>query len=192
MTHATSQNTIALHSIRIESPCTASWANMKGDERVRHCGDCNKNVFNLSAMTEAQGAALLAADSGGELCVRFYQRADGTVMTSDCSTSARAATRRTVRKVPVLAGAALLAVSAAVAVSAAPMPVVRVTQPAPVRDVGTMMMGAPMAQPVPVAPVVSPPLPVPEPVAVPMMGKPMMEALKVPADAAKAPAPLSR
>ncbi|HEY0062420.1 MAG TPA: hypothetical protein VGC21_09885, partial [Telluria sp.] len=54
-------NVIALHRISIASPCTASWDLMQGDERVRHCGDCNKNVFNLSAMPEAEAATLLAS-----------------------------------------------------------------------------------------------------------------------------------
>ena len=125
MDQAASSRTNVLHRIEIPSPCTASWDKMTGSETVRHCGDCNKSVFNLSAMPEAQAAALIAENAGGELCVRFYRRADGTVMTSDCGTSARAATRRTLRKLPGLAGSALLAVSlaacgAADAVSAGP------------------------------------------------------------------------
>lgn len=105
---------IALHHIQIESPCTASWAAMRGNDRVRHCSDCNKDVFNLSAMAEAEAAELLAGNDGN-LCVRFYRRQDGTVMTSDCSTSLRAATRRSLRKIPAAAGVALLAISASAA-----------------------------------------------------------------------------
>lgn len=107
--NASAHNTIALHRIDIASPCTASWEKMKGDERVRHCDDCNKNVFNLSAMPEAEAAALLAENVNGALCVRFYRRADGTVMTSDCGTSAPALARRTWRKLPGMAGMAVLA-----------------------------------------------------------------------------------
>jgi hypothetical protein len=137
-----------LRRIDIASPCTASWAAMAGDERVRHCGDCNKQVFNLSAMPEADAAALLSDNSEGALCVRFYQRADGTVMTADCSTSARAYTRRTLRKLPFVAGGALLAWSAAAhaAGPGAERPVGAQAathqrpEPAPV-----LMMGAPMA-----------------------------------------------
>lgn len=104
---------LTLHRIDIKSPCTASWAQMKGDERERHCDDCNKSVFNLSAMPEADAAALLANNTDGGLCVRFYRRPDGTVMTSDCSTSARAYAKRTLRKLPSIAGSALLAMSVA-------------------------------------------------------------------------------
>lgn len=106
-------NTIALHRIDVPSPCTASWDKMKGDDRVRHCSDCNKNVFNLSAMAAAEATTLLADNQNGDLCVRFYRRPDGTVMTSDCSTSTRAFARRTLRKLPAMAGATVLALSAA-------------------------------------------------------------------------------
>ena len=99
--------------IDIASPCTASWDKMTGSESVRHCGDCNKSVFNLSAMPEAQAAALMAENTAGQLCVRFYRRGDGTVMTSDCGASTRAATRRALRKLPGLAGSAMLALSVA-------------------------------------------------------------------------------
>ncbi|MCE3607064.1 hypothetical protein LXA47_26190 [Massilia sp. P8910] len=103
---------ITLQRIEIASPCTASWDKMKGDDRVRHCNDCNKSVFNLSAMPATQAAALMAEDSRGELCVRFYRRQDGTVMSGDCGDSPRAAVRQAWRKLPGIAGAALLALSA--------------------------------------------------------------------------------
>ena len=122
---------IALHRIDIASPCTASWDQMKGDERVRHCDDCNKNVFNLSAMTEAEAAALLADNHSGKLCVRFYRRQDGTVMTSDCSASPRAQVRKAWRKLPGMAGAAVLVLSAAGSAASEPAPVQVVTMGAP-------------------------------------------------------------
>ena len=177
MKSASAANTIALHSIRVESPCTASWANMRGDDRVRHCNDCNKNVFNLSAMPEAEAAALLNDNVDGALCVRFYTRADGTVMTSDCSISTRAATRRTLRKVPVMAGAALLAVSAASVALAEPAPVDKTAKPEVV-TLGYATMGAPEASPTAVAPAAAGSTAVlpARPVATRMMGKPLFQA----------------
>lgn len=73
-----------LDRLTVASPCSASWADMLGDERVRFCVSCEKNVYNLSEMTRADAEALLASRGEGELCVRYYQRADGTVMTTDC------------------------------------------------------------------------------------------------------------
>ena len=56
---------------------------MEGDEWVRHCGECRLNVYNVSAMTEEKALELIA-EREGRLCVRFYQRHDGTVLTEDC------------------------------------------------------------------------------------------------------------
>ena len=44
------------HRLTIASPCTASWDDMEGDDKVRFCGECELNVYNLSAMTEGEGA----------------------------------------------------------------------------------------------------------------------------------------
>jgi len=76
--------------LRIASPCKAPWENMDGDERVRFCRECNRNVYNLSAMTERE-ARRVVAEREGRLCVRFYQRRDGTVLTSDCPVGAKRA-----------------------------------------------------------------------------------------------------
>src|SRR4051812_47184360 len=37
-----------LDRITIASPCTASWDDMAGDDRVRFCASCQKDVYNLS------------------------------------------------------------------------------------------------------------------------------------------------
>ncbi|HEX8636442.1 MAG TPA: hypothetical protein VF692_00155 [Pyrinomonadaceae bacterium] len=72
-----------LNNIKIASPCPADWNEMIGDERKRYCSDCKLNVYNLSEMTKAQAENLII-ESEGSLCVRFYRRADGTVLTKDC------------------------------------------------------------------------------------------------------------
>ena len=56
---------------------------MDGDDRVRFCRECNRNVYNLSAMTETE-ARRIVEEREGHPCVRFFQRRDGTVLTSDC------------------------------------------------------------------------------------------------------------
>jgi hypothetical protein len=70
--------------IRIASPCPARWEDMGGDHRVRFCDHCRKNVHNVSSMTAAETAALLGANGQGNVCVRLYQRADGTLLAEDC------------------------------------------------------------------------------------------------------------
>ncbi len=77
---------------------------MSGDERVRFCRQCRQRVYNLSEMTRAEAEAVLqplysptvslgnhAAEQ--HVCVRFYRRPDGTVVTRDCF-----ALRRALRK----------------------------------------------------------------------------------------------
>ena len=49
----------------------------------RFCGECSLNVYNLSGMTRDEAENLIQ-NAEGRLCVRFYQRADGTVITEDC------------------------------------------------------------------------------------------------------------
>ena len=80
--------------LRVASPCKAPWENMDGDEQVRFCRECSRNVYNLSAMTETEARRVIA-DREGRLCIRFYQRRDGTVLTSDCPVSRKRSFLRT-------------------------------------------------------------------------------------------------
>lgn len=108
-----------LPRLRIASPCTESWDAMVGSDRVRHCSKCDKDVFDLSAMTTAEVAALLRAhDAMGEglPCVRFYRRADGTILTSDCVAG------RARRVGPTLAAATAVASAIALTASLTPDP----------------------------------------------------------------------
>jgi Carboxypeptidase regulatory-like domain len=97
-----SPNQFNLAQIRIASPCPANWERMPGNDQVRHCSECNLNVYNLSAMTEREIKQLIAANQGRRLCGRFYRRADGTVITQDCPWSLRAMGRRTSRIVSAM------------------------------------------------------------------------------------------
>ena len=72
-----------LDNIHVAAPCKADWAKMTGDDRARHCAQCDKNVFDLSSLTRPEAEALILSKEG-KLCVRFYQRADGTILTADC------------------------------------------------------------------------------------------------------------
>ena len=95
---------VNIQNIRIASPCSADWNKMIGDGRVRHCGECNLNVYNLSAMTERE-IKQLVAKSEGRLCARLFRRADGTILTQNCPVGLKTLTRRLSR----IAGAVLAA-----------------------------------------------------------------------------------
>jgi hypothetical protein len=71
-----------LDSIRIPQPCSTEWEQMIGDDRTRFCNECNKHVYNLSAMTRRQAEAIIEA-SRGKLCARVIRQEDGTTVVRD-------------------------------------------------------------------------------------------------------------
>jgi hypothetical protein len=72
-----------LSRARAAYPCAARWRDMKGDDRVRSCHACGKQVFDLATMSHDEAEALLGRE-GAAPCVRMFVRRDGKVMTSDC------------------------------------------------------------------------------------------------------------
>ncbi len=98
--------TVTLEQIRIASPCKVSWASMTGDEKTRHCGQCDKDVHDLSAMTRAEAEALVNGGQGARMCVKMWVRQDGTVLTQDCPVGL-AKVRRSLRRVGAFFGALL-------------------------------------------------------------------------------------
>lgn len=90
--------TNSLDHVRVAAPCSADWERMAGTERVRFCGHCTKNVYNLSSMTRREAEALIV-QTEGQLCVRFYRRADGSILTQNCPVGLRALKRRASRAV---------------------------------------------------------------------------------------------
>ncbi len=87
-----------LNDVRIAAPCPASWAEMKGDDRARFCGGCEKHVYNIAAMAAVEAVALIERNEGA-LCLRLYRRRDGTVLTADCPVGKTIAARSRLRKV---------------------------------------------------------------------------------------------
>lgn len=60
-----------LDRVSVEKPCTADWEKMFGNDEVRFCEHCVKQVHNLSAMTR-KDAERLIKKSNGDLCIRYY------------------------------------------------------------------------------------------------------------------------
>lgn len=75
--------TNSLENIKVASPCATDWNEMIGDERKRFCGACRLDVYNLSGMSRREAENLIV-QTEERLCVRFYKRADGSVLTKDC------------------------------------------------------------------------------------------------------------
>lgn len=103
--------------MRIAAPCTESWAEMRGDTRMRHCERCRLNVYNLSAMTRPEAEELIRRTEG-RLCVRFYQRKDGTVLTRDCPVGLEA---RHLRRFVAVAATLVLALLACIVAGSSPL-----------------------------------------------------------------------
>lgn len=116
------RRSLPMVSMLIASPCDVPWEKMVGDERVRHCGQCDKNVHNLSAMTTDEAHAFLesvtraSSETGAPLpCLNLWQRQDGTVITADCPVGVR---RRRMRSLLAASlGVGALAVIAATALA---------------------------------------------------------------------------
>ena len=85
-----------LNDVRVATPCPAEWDAMIGTERVRFCGQCQLNVYNLSSMSRREAESLISRTEG-RLCVRFYRRKDGSIITQDCPVGLRALKRRAQR-----------------------------------------------------------------------------------------------
>ncbi len=82
-----------LRNVRVASPCPADWDSMIGGDRARFCGQCELNVYNLSSMSTLEAESLIARTEG-RLCVRYYRRRDGSIITQDCPLGLRALKQR--------------------------------------------------------------------------------------------------
>ena len=91
-----------LNDIHIAAPCPVPWDAMQGDNLMRHCAECDKQVYDLSELT-AQQAVNLIREKEGKLCIQLYRRKDGTVLTADCPVGVRARMRRFWREGAALA-----------------------------------------------------------------------------------------
>src|SRR3954469_23063416 len=107
--------TFSLDDISVASPCPASWADMVGSDSVRFCASCQKNVYNLSGMKRDEAESLVRA-SEGRVCIRFFRRADGTVLTEDCPVGLALALRKAKRITLAAAAVSVGAVAALLAV----------------------------------------------------------------------------
>jgi hypothetical protein len=95
-----------LNDIQIAAPCPAPWEDMRGDEQVRHCDQCDQLVYDLSTLT-AREALDLIHEKEGRLCVQLYRRKDGTVLTSDCPVGVRQNVRRIWKRYTALAASVI-------------------------------------------------------------------------------------
>jgi len=89
-----------LSKVQVSKPCPANWREMRGDAKVRHCTHCALNVYNISEMSREEAADLIQKTEG-RLCIRYFSRADGTIITKDCPQGMQAGLRQTGRTAAV-------------------------------------------------------------------------------------------
>ncbi len=85
-----------LRNVKVASPCPADWDRMIGSDRVKFCGQCELHVYNLSAMSTVEAESLIARTEG-RLCVRYFRRRDGSIITQDCPMGLRRLRQRAAR-----------------------------------------------------------------------------------------------
>jgi hypothetical protein len=83
---------MGLPKVILPTPCSVAWDSMTGDQRVRRCPSCEKNVYNVSRLKRRELEQLIARAEGSLPCLRAYRRPDGTVVTSACVISVMRAT----------------------------------------------------------------------------------------------------
>jgi hypothetical protein len=91
-------------NLQISSPCPKSWDDLVGDHRIRYCGECRLNVYNLAEMPRVEVEALVRSTEG-RLCGRLYVRDDRKATTRDCGGTRR---RQVLRRWLTAAGVLLL------------------------------------------------------------------------------------
>jgi hypothetical protein len=99
---------------------------MHGDERVRFCGQCKLNVYNIAELARDEAERLIT-DTEGHLCTRLHVRADGTVITRDCPVGLSAIRRRLAKALTSIATLIGVVLSAAVAIDGRRDSLVRLT-----------------------------------------------------------------
>ena len=82
-----------LDNVKIATPCPARWAEMHGNDKMRFCGLCKLNVYDVSAMTSEEAEALMR-ETSGRLCMRLHRRSDGRILTKDCPVGKAALRKR--------------------------------------------------------------------------------------------------
>jgi hypothetical protein len=81
----------------VSTPCPKTWKELAGNDRVRYCGQCHLNVYNLAEMKPAE-IEQLVHKTGGRLCGQLYVRKDRTATLRDCPTGRSNVVWRRIRK----------------------------------------------------------------------------------------------
>lgn len=82
MLRSTTTTPRVLDQVSIQQPCPMSWDKMIGDDRVRFCDQCQRQVWNFFEMTDAEIAEVVRSNPES-LCAQITKTRDGTLVTKD-------------------------------------------------------------------------------------------------------------
>ena len=95
-----------VETAHVREPCSAEWDAMEGNDRVRFCASCRKDVYDLSAFAADEAEHLLRG-AAGRVCIIVERDSQGRTLTAD-----RLPPRRSLRRLATIATAASVAISA--------------------------------------------------------------------------------
>lgn len=78
-----------LASLTLVRGCSVSWDAMVGTARVRNCGVCEREVFDLTALDPEEIEAFLSERREKLPCLRLYVRPDGRYQEGPCAPARR-------------------------------------------------------------------------------------------------------
>jgi hypothetical protein len=90
-------------SAPLDKACDVPWSAMSGGDRFRHCAECDREVWNLSAMT-AREAEIRLLNAATTPCVNYRVDGDGRLISRDEPLSSR---RLGLRAAALVAGSLL-------------------------------------------------------------------------------------
>lgn len=69
-----------LTRIPLAKPCDSPWESMVGNDKVRRCAACERDVYSLSDMSELEAELRLLNAADAAPCIRYARASDGQVV----------------------------------------------------------------------------------------------------------------
>jgi len=69
-----------LTSVPLATPCESPWDAMQGDDKLRHCTECSRDVYDLSAMAPIEAELRLLNAPAEVPCIRYLRAPDGSIL----------------------------------------------------------------------------------------------------------------
>lgn len=75
--------------LKIENPCTESWAAMSQNDTGRHCKSCNKNIVDFSQLNDSEIIKYLSKNNSAKTCGRLEPHQLERIIKADLNKSKR-------------------------------------------------------------------------------------------------------